>query len=131
MLTSCGPQRLPTTCTRWPRTRSSCGTARSWPSHSPARLRPRAENAFIPGGRPNKPIKLTGYAVSLSVGRKDKERITMIDKKFAEHFARDWIDSWNSHDLDRILAHYSDQFEMSSPVIIQIAGEPSGTLNGK
>ena len=55
----------------------------------------------------------------------------MIDKKFAEHFARDWIDSWNSHDLDRILAHYSDQFEMSSPVIIQIAGEPSGTLNGK
>jgi hypothetical protein len=55
----------------------------------------------------------------------------MIDKKFAEHFARDWIDSWNSHDLDRILAHYSDQFEMSSPVIIQIAGEPSGTLKGK
>jgi len=60
-----------------------------------------------------------------------KERITMIDKKFAEHFARDWIDSWNSHDLDRILSHYSDQFEMSSPVIIQIAGEPSGTLKGK
>ncbi len=55
----------------------------------------------------------------------------MIDKKFAEHFARDWIDSWNSHDLDRILAHYSEQFEMSSPVIIQIAGEPSGTLKGK
>ena len=55
----------------------------------------------------------------------------MIDKKFAEHFARDWIDSWNSHDLDRVLSHYSDQFEMSSPVIIQIAGEPSGTLKGK
>ena len=55
----------------------------------------------------------------------------MIDKKFAEHFARDWIDSWNSHDLERILSHYSDQFEMSSPVIIQVAGEPSGTLKGK
>jgi hypothetical protein len=55
----------------------------------------------------------------------------MIDKKFAEHFANDWIASWNSHDLDRILSHYSDQFEMSSPVIIQIAGEPSGTLKGK
>jgi hypothetical protein len=37
----------------------------------------------------------------------------------------------NSHDLDRILSHYSDQFEMSSPVIVQIAGEPSGTLKGK
>jgi hypothetical protein len=55
----------------------------------------------------------------------------MIDKKFAEHFARDWIDSWNSHDLERILSHYSDQFEMSSPVIIEVAGEPSGTLKGK
>jgi len=55
----------------------------------------------------------------------------MIDKQFAEHFAHDWIDSWNSHDIDRILAHYSDQFEMSSPIIAQIAGEPSGTLKGK
>ena len=43
MLTSCGPQRLLTTCTSWARTRSSFGTVRSWPSHSRARLRPRAE----------------------------------------------------------------------------------------
>ncbi|MBI3561592.1 MAG: nuclear transport factor 2 family protein [Gammaproteobacteria bacterium] len=55
----------------------------------------------------------------------------MIDKTFAEHFAQQWIDAWNSHDLDRILGHYSDQFEMSSPVIIQITGEPTGTLKGK
>ena len=55
----------------------------------------------------------------------------MIEKDFAEEFARDWIESWNSRDLDRILSHYSDQFEMSSPKIIQIAGEPSGTLKGK
>lgn len=55
----------------------------------------------------------------------------MIDKSFAEHFAADWIDSWNSHDLERILAHYDDDFEMSSPYIPKIAGEPSGTLRGK
>ncbi|MGE5240778.1 MAG: nuclear transport factor 2 family protein [Bacteroidota bacterium] len=55
----------------------------------------------------------------------------MIDEKFAEQFAREWIDAWNSHDLDRVLSHYDDQFEMSSPVIIQIAREPSGTLKGK
>ena len=55
----------------------------------------------------------------------------MIDKIFAEHFASDWIESWNSHDLDRILSHYSDDFEMSSPLIAQIAGDPSGTLKGK
>ena len=55
----------------------------------------------------------------------------MIDKTFAEHFAADWIESWNAHDLDRILAHYSDDFEMSSPYIITVAGEPSGTLRGE
>lgn len=55
----------------------------------------------------------------------------MIDKKFAGHFAQEWIDSWNSHDLSRILSHYADGFEMSSPVIVAIAGESSGTLKGK
>lgn len=55
----------------------------------------------------------------------------MLDKTFAEHFASDWIDSWNKHDLVRILSHYTDDFEMSSPRIIIVANEPSGTLKGK
>lgn len=54
-----------------------------------------------------------------------------MDKAFAEHFAADWIASWNAHDLERILSHYADDFEMSSPVIVQVAGVPSGTLRGK
>ena len=55
----------------------------------------------------------------------------MIDTEFAEHFATAWIEAWNSRNLEQILAHYADDFEMNSPVIIQIAGEPSGTLVGK
>ena len=55
----------------------------------------------------------------------------MLDKAFAAGFAAEWIAAWNSHDLARILSHYTDDFEMSSPVIVQIAGEPSGTLKGK
>lgn len=50
---------------------------------------------------------------------------------FAQHFAREWVAAWNSHDLDRILAHYEDDFEMSSPIIRTLAGEPSGKLRGK
>jgi hypothetical protein len=50
---------------------------------------------------------------------------------FSEHFAADWIDSWNSHNLDRILSHYTDDFEMSSPIITKVTGEASGTLKGK
>jgi ketosteroid isomerase-like protein len=54
-----------------------------------------------------------------------------MDKTFAEHFAADWIAAWNAHDMARILSHYSDDFEMTSPVIIQAVGEPSGWLKGK
>ena len=55
----------------------------------------------------------------------------MIETNFADHFAADWIAAWNAQDLERILSHYADDFEMSSPVIVRIAGEPSGTLKGK
>lgn len=50
---------------------------------------------------------------------------------FAQHFAAEWIEAWNNHDLDKILSHYADDFEMSSPYITQIAGESSGILKGK
>jgi len=50
---------------------------------------------------------------------------------FAERFAREWVEAWNAHDLERILSHYEDDFEMSSPVIVKMVGEASGTLRGK
>ena len=34
----------------------------------------------------------------------------------ARAFALDWIESWNSHDLDRILAHYAPEIVFLSPV---------------
>ena len=51
--------------------------------------------------------------------------------EFAQQFAKEWVAAWNAHDLERILAHYEDDFEMSSPVIKSLAGEASGTLHGK
>ena len=42
-----------------------------------------------------------------------------------------WIAAWNSHDLNRVLDFYTDDFEMSSPHIVNIMDEPSGTLRGK
>lgn len=55
----------------------------------------------------------------------------MIDSRFAQTFAGDWIEAWNAHDLDEILSHYTDDFEMSSPAIVTTMGEPSGKLKGK
>jgi len=55
----------------------------------------------------------------------------MLTKDFADHFAAEWIQAWNSHDLALILSHYADDFTMSSPRIVIVAGEPSGILTGK
>jgi len=55
----------------------------------------------------------------------------MIVSQFAIEFANHWIEAWNSHDLDEILSHYTDDFEMSSPVIVGTMNEPSGKLKGK
>jgi ketosteroid isomerase-like protein len=57
--------------------------------------------------------------------------VAVIDRQFAERFAQEWVEAWNSHDLDRILAHYSEDFEFSSPRIIDLMGERTGTLVGK
>ena len=54
-----------------------------------------------------------------------------LDKAFAERCAAEWIEAWNAHDLARVLSHYSEDFEMSSPYVVEIAGDPSGTLRGK
>jgi SnoaL-like domain len=54
-----------------------------------------------------------------------------MDSKFANTFAAEWIAAWNAHDLSRVLSHYTEDFEMSSPKIVQIAGEASGRLMGK
>ncbi len=46
-------------------------------------------------------------------------------------FAHDWISAWNSHDLDRILEHYTDDFEITTPMIKIAMGVETGTLKGK
>jgi hypothetical protein len=55
----------------------------------------------------------------------------VITRADARKFAEAWIAAWNAHDLQSVLSHYTDDFEMSSPFIAAFAGEPSGTLKGK
>jgi hypothetical protein len=55
----------------------------------------------------------------------------MIEEKFAMDFAQDWISAWNSHDLAKVLSHYSDDFEMTSPMIAKVTGNSCGVLKGK
>ena len=49
----------------------------------------------------------------------------------ADAFAAEWLTAWNSHDLEAILSHYDDDFEMNSPVILELMGGTTGKLVGK
>lgn len=51
--------------------------------------------------------------------------------KTAKQFAEEWISSWNSHDLELILNHYSDDIEVTTPMIKMAAEIETGTLKGK
>ena len=44
---------------------------------------------------------------------------------------RKWIAAWNSHDLERVLALYAEDSEMTSDKIPALGFDPSGTLRGK
>lgn len=49
----------------------------------------------------------------------------------AKDFAIEWVKAWNSHDLNQILSHYSDDFEITTPMIKVALGIETGTLKGK
>jgi hypothetical protein len=52
-------------------------------------------------------------------------------KPSSELFAREWIEAWNSHELERILEHYADDIRFTSPFIVKLTGRADGTILGK
>jgi hypothetical protein len=54
-----------------------------------------------------------------------------IQPAFARAFAQEWADSWNSHDLDRILSHYDDDVALLSPVALNLLKNGTGMVQGK
>jgi ketosteroid isomerase-like protein len=55
----------------------------------------------------------------------------MIDMDVANKLAQDWIDAWNRHDIDAIMAHYTEDVEFWSPMIVKLLGNASGKIVGK
>lgn len=73
------------------------------------------------------PIPPESAKLKRSVGA--REAIDMLPD--SKEFAVEWIESWNSHDLDRIMSHYADDVEVTTPMIKIAMGIDSGTLRGK
>ncbi len=54
-----------------------------------------------------------------------------MDSTDATPFAAQWAQDWNSHDLEAVLSHFSDDVLWTSPVAAQIVEGSDGVLRGK
>ena len=45
--------------------------------------------------------------------------------------AQEWLSAWNAHDLERILAHYAEDVELTSPFVAKLTGQSDGIVRGK
>lgn len=48
----------------------------------------------------------------------------------ARSFADSWIDAWNAHDVEAVLAHFADDAVFTSPVAARVLGG-TGVVRGK
>ena len=46
-------------------------------------------------------------------------------------FAQEWLGSWNSHDLERSLIHYSNEVELISPFVAKLSDQAVCVVRGK
>ena len=46
----------------------------------------------------------------------------MITQEHARHFAQEWVEAWNAHDIDRIMSHYAEDVIIVSPIARKILG---------
>jgi ketosteroid isomerase-like protein len=44
--------------------------------------------------------------------------------------ANEWVAAWNAHDLDRIISHYGEDVQLTSPVAARLLGIADGRVAG-
>ena len=49
----------------------------------------------------------------------------------ARRFADEWIQAWNNHDLESILAQHAEDVTVTSPVVARVLGNTDGVMEGK
>ena len=55
----------------------------------------------------------------------------MIDRAQAVAAAQEWVDAWNAHDPDRVVAHFADDVVVHSPLAAQLRPGSHGVLRGR
>ena len=54
-----------------------------------------------------------------------------MNQQQADKIAAEWVEAWNAHDLDRILSHYGETLEFTSPLVVERLGRANGTIRTK
>ena len=49
----------------------------------------------------------------------------VITQQHAECLAREWVEAWNRHDVNGIMAHYAENILFTSPFVLILANEPT------
>ena len=49
----------------------------------------------------------------------------------ADAYAEEWVRAWNAHDVDRVLAHFTDDVVFTSPVAARVVPGSGGVVRGK
>ena len=55
----------------------------------------------------------------------------MIDHDRASAIAHEWLDAWNAHDPERVVAHFAKDVIVVSPLLEQLRPKSKGVLSGK
>ena len=55
----------------------------------------------------------------------------MLTKTEVTKFAEEWISAWNSQDLEKIMSHYEEDVELTSPAAALLLKDPNGKVIGK
>lgn len=55
----------------------------------------------------------------------------MIDPKEAQHYAEQWINAWNNHDLEAIMDFYSNSIKHVTPKLTMLFGASSNMIQDK
>ena len=53
----------------------------------------------------------------------------MITNETALKLGHDWVAAWNAHDLDAVLAHYTDDFTIKTPIAAVMVPGTNGIGN--
>lgn len=57
--------------------------------------------------------------------------MVMLQRDEADRFAKAWVAAWNSHDLELILSHFSEDITFTSPIAARIVPGSDGVIHGK